>query len=246
VRNVDHWKATKVVRNSHGFRPSSDPAFLGIHSRLVASCQLEHYQQAIQRFASGDLLDLGCGYVPFYEVYKDRVASVTCVDWVNSFHKNDFLDYSMDLNEPLLLPAESFDTVLLTDVLEHIFRPLQLLREIPRLLRSKGRCIIGVPFFYWLHEQPYDFHRYTEFALRRMCEDVGLKIESLTAYGGAPEIIADIIGKCLSSAKLARTARLHAASCGAMLKLRPIRELSKKSATLFPLGYVLVAEKSSN
>ena len=244
MKNVDRWKPTKVIHGTDGFRPSSDPHFLGVASRLVASCQIQHYQRVIQQCASGRLLDLGCGYVPYYELYKDLVEEVVCVDWENSVHKNEFLDYLMDLNKPFSLESESFDTVLLTDVLEHIYQPAQLLSEVARVLRRGGHCIIGVPFFYCLHERPFDFHRYTEFALRKMCEGAGLEIKFLTPYGGAPEIVIDIIGKCIASAKLGGICRIYTASCGAMLKLRPFRALSRKTATLFPLGYTLAAQKS--
>jgi SAM-dependent methyltransferase len=197
----------------------------------------------IQQYASGRLLDLGCGYVPYYELYKDSVEDVVCVDWENSLHKNEFLDYLMDLNKPLSLESDSFDTVLLTDVLAHIYQPVQLLSEVARVLRRGGYVIIGVPFFYWLNERPSDFYRYTEFALRQMCEGVGLEIKSLNPYGGAPEIVIDVIGKCIASAKLGGICRIYTASCCAMRKLKPFRALSQKTATLFPLGYTLAAQK---
>jgi SAM-dependent methyltransferase len=245
MRNVDRWKPTKVIHDAQGFHPSSDTHFLGVASRLVASCQVQHYRRVIQQHAAGRLLDLGCGYVPYYELYKDQVQEVVCVDWENSAHKNEFLDFLMDLNMPLSLESESFDTVLLTDVLEHIYKPAQLLSEVARVLRQGGHCIIGVPFLYWLHESPVDFHRYTEFALRKMCGDAGLEIESLTPYGGAPEIVVDIIGKCIATAKLDMICRMYTAWCDAALKLRPCRALSRKTAALFPLGYTLAARKVS-
>jgi SAM-dependent methyltransferase len=244
MKNTDRWKPTKVVHGTNGFQPSPDSHFLGVGSRLVASFQIQHYQQLIHQYASGRLLDLGCGYVPYYEVYKDLVEDVVCVDWENSLHKGEFVDYIMDLNKPLSLESESFNTVLLTDVLEHIYQPLQLLAEVARVLHPGGHVIVGVPFFYWLHECPYDFHRYTEFALRRMCEDSGLEIKSLNPYGGALEIVADVIGKCIASAKLGRICRIYTASCCTILKLTPLRALSQKTARLFPLGYALVAQKS--
>jgi SAM-dependent methyltransferase len=159
MRHLENWKPTTVVRGRNGFQPSSDPRFLSISSRLVARCQFQRLERLIQRCASGDMLDLGCGYAPYFEIYKELVDSIVCVDWENSAHKNDLLDYVMDLNCPLSFEDESFDTILLTDVLEHIYEPARLLSEVGRILRRGGHCIIGVPFFYWLHERPFDFHR---------------------------------------------------------------------------------------
>jgi SAM-dependent methyltransferase len=244
MRNVNRWKPTKVVRGAHGFQPSPDPRFVAVSSRLMVSCLINHYQRVIQDYASGQLLDLGCGFVPFYELYKDLVSDVTCVDWENSLHKNEFLDHFMDLNKPLSLESRSFDTVLLTDVLEHIYKPAHLLSEVARVLRPAGHVIIGVPFLYGLHEEPFDFHRYTEFCLRQMCSDVGLQIKSLTPYGGVPEILMDITGKCLIEARLNRLCGIQVAISRALMKLKVVQAVSRRTASGFPLGYVLAAQKS--
>lgn len=243
MRNADRWRATKVVSGSKGFRPSPDPRQVAISSRLMVTCLIEHYLPVIRQYATGHLLDLGCGFVPYYEFYKDLVRKVTCVDWEHSLHKNEFLDYYMDLNRPLALESQSFDTVLLTDVLEHIYQPVQLLSEVARVLRPAGRLIMGVPFLYGLHEEPFDYHRYTEFTLRQMCKDQGLEVISLTPYGGAPEILMDNTAKCLTEAKLNSLATLYSAFCLALMKLNIVRTISRKTAYAFPLGYTLAAQK---
>lgn len=244
MRNVDRWKATKVVSGAKGYRPSADPALVAVSSRLMVTRLIEHYQPTIRKYASGHLLDLGCGFVPYYEFYRDLVSDVTCVDWENSLHKNEFLDHFMDLNQPLTLASESYDTVLLTDVLEHIYQPAQLFSEVARVLRVSGRLIMGVPFLYGLHEEPFDFHRYTEFTLRQMCKDHGLEVLSLTPYGGAPEVLMDIFGKCLEEAKLGGITRLYSSFCLRLAELKLVRSLSRKTNNAFPLGYTLVAQRS--
>jgi SAM-dependent methyltransferase len=243
MKTQENWRPTKVVRGRKGFEPSADPSDLSVSSRIVASCQIQYYQRALEQHAHGRLLDLGCGYVPYYELYKSSVDEVICVDWENSLHKNEFLDYFMDLSKPLTIESESFDTVLLTDVLEHIYQPLQLLSEVVRVLRRGGHVIIGVPFFYWLHESPFDFHRYTEFALRRMCADLKLEIKSLYPYGGMPEIVIDIAGKCIASARPAMLCKIYTSFFIKVLALKPVRRISLRTAKAFPLGYTLVAQK---
>ncbi len=245
MRNVERWKPTKVVSGAKGFRPSPDPRLVAVSSRLMVTCLIEHYEPAIRKYASGHLLDLGCGFVPFYEFYRHLVTAVTCVDWENSLHKNEFLDHFMDLNQPLMLESQSFDTVLLTDVLEHIYRPALLFSEVARVLRPAGKLIMGVPFLYGLHEEPFDYHRYTEFTLRQMCHDHGMEVLSLTPYGGAPEIVMDITGKCLAEAKLSRMTRMYSALCLRLVKLGIVRSLSRKTRSAFPLGYVLAAQKAN-
>lgn len=185
---------------------------------------------------------MGCGHVPYYEIYRPFVKNVICVDWPNSRHEAEFLDLAADLNDPLPFASESFDTVLLTDVLEHIFRPAELISEAARILRPDGKAIIAVPFLYWVHEQPHDFYRFTEFALRRMCDESGLAIVRLVPYGGAPEVLVDVAGKCLNG-RLRSMCGIYSAAMSVVLGLRPFRYVSTRTAPLFPLGYILVAEK---
>ena len=244
MRNVDQWKPTRVIPGPRGWRPSSDPALVSPSSRVVADCLIRHYQKAIEQHATGRLLDLGCGHVPYYGIYRDRVDETVCVDWADTRHKNAFLDHEADLNLGLpFLEDDRFHTVLLTDVLEHIYKPAALTGEIHRVLRPGGHLILGVPFLYWIHEDPHDFHRYTEFALRRLCADAGLGVLQLEAYGGAPEVLADIGGKALMAMRLGRLCGVQAAICRVLLGLGPQRRLSAATSGHFPLGYVLVARK---
>jgi SAM-dependent methyltransferase len=242
MRNAETWYPTKAIRAKGGFKASDDPRVLHAGSKIAATCHIQKYHDAIKDYASGCLLDMGCGNAPYYEMYRHLVQDIVCIDWPNSRHKTDFLDHEVDLNEPLPFSSESFDTVLLTDVLEHIFRPIQLVTEIARVLRYGGNVIIGVPFFYCLHEQPYDFYRYTEFALAKMCLDSGLTIVQLDPSAGVPEILADITSKCLAE-KAPSLCGAYSAMCSALLRLKPFRSLSQRTARLFPLGYVVVASK---
>jgi SAM-dependent methyltransferase len=108
------------------------------------------------------LLDLGCGKVPFYARYREYVSETVCVDWSNSLHGNGHVDAECDLTQELPFADASFDTILLSDVLEHIPAPERLWREMARLLKPGGELLSSVPFFYWLHEEPYDYYRYTK------------------------------------------------------------------------------------
>ncbi len=73
--------------------------------------------------------------------------------------------------------------------------PEQLWKEMPRILSRNGKIIMNVPFYYNLHDQPYDYYRYTEFALRRFVEMSGLRVVLLESIGGVPEVMTDIFAK---------------------------------------------------
>lgn len=195
--------------------------------------------------ASGRLLDLGCGKAPLYGVYKTLATEVTCVDWGNSLHQTTHLDQEADLTQPIDLPDQAFDTIILSDVLEHIPVPLDLCREVARLLAPGGKLIMNVPFYYPLHETPYDFYRYTEFALRRFMDDSGMSVIHLEPIGGAVEIVSDIVSKSIMKLPIGgfRAARALQALAWWFARTRLGARLSKKTSTQFPLGYFMVAER---
>lgn len=211
----------------------------------MADLIAQAYERAIRAHARGRLLDMGCGHVPLYGVYRDLVKENICVDWANTLHSNIHVDHEVDLAGKLPFEDGTFDTILLTDVLEHLAEPVRATGEAARLLHSGGKLIIGVPFFYLVHEAPHDYHRYTEFALRRMCEINGLTVVELEAYGGFSEILLDLTGKGLEHLPnplpvLLRP--LHRVAC--VINRAPlIRKFSDRSKRAFPLGYVVVAEK---
>ena len=244
MKNVEQWHETKFVNTPRGLRASRE---VGRGSRVIADIVAEWYERAIRTHARGRLLDMGCGHVPLYGVYRDLVTENICIDWANSPHSSGHLDFEVDLGGKLPFEDASFDTVLLTDVLEHLAEPAEAIRETARVLRTGGKLIIGVPFFYWLHEEPNDYHRYTEFALRRMCTLGGLNVVDLQAYGGLPEVLLDLTAKGINFAPRPLRAVLwpfHMAA--AWLDTTPfVRKLSDQHKRSFPLGYVVVAEKPS-
>jgi SAM-dependent methyltransferase len=59
------------------------------------------------------------------------------------------------------LASESVDAVLIQAVLEHVLDPVQVVREIRRVLRPDGLVYAETPFLQQVHAGPYDFIRYT-------------------------------------------------------------------------------------
>jgi hypothetical protein len=114
-----------------------------------------------------------------------------------------------------------------------------------RILSRNGKIIMNVPFVYWLHEQPHDYYRYTEFALRRFVEISGLRLIQLRSIGGAPEILADVLAKnILRLPMLGPRVALFIQWCAwAFIKTSIGKRVSAGTSRLFPLGYFLIAEK---
>jgi SAM-dependent methyltransferase len=97
--------------------------------------------------------------------------------------------YVCDLRQ---IPVEDarFDVVLFNQVMEHVPDPLAVLAELDRVMKPGGRMIYSAPLFYEEHETPYDFYRYTQYAVRHLFASAGFEIERLDWLEGYYSTIA--------------------------------------------------------
>jgi SAM-dependent methyltransferase len=147
----------------------------------------------------------------------------------------------------------SFATVLLLDVLEHVPDPESALAEVARVLAPGGRLLLTVPFLYPIHDDPYDFQRYTRNGLRVVLERSGLQVVQLQAHGHAAETAALAANLALSKSVLdAIRQRRVFALAGLLLPLWvPLCNLMSWCVArispddgFMPLGYSVVATKA--
>jgi SAM-dependent methyltransferase len=230
MENVNKWRPTKALFKNGVLVPNLPAIYGGSYHTI--KIQLQVYQSILSKYAKGDLIDLGCGRVPYFECYRNNVSKVVCADRV----ANEFTDTTIDLNSPYPWESASFDTVLLSDVINHIYDFRNLISECSRILRPGGNLIVFTPFLYWISEAPYDFHRFTRFALERNCEEHHLKVAELFSYGSQRDVIVDFIFK-----------RWHSRLSFPVLKAFSDLFFSKHAINYdfqpFPLGYALVATK---
>lgn len=241
MQHQDDWQPSKYLPADTGAW-RVNPAYVVPASWFFCDRVIEAYARVIGAHARGRLLDAGCGDVPYYGLYRDRVDETTCIDWPGTSHGTAHIDQYVDLNGRLPFDDQRFDTVLLTDVLEHIARPGELLGEVARVLAPGGTAIVTVPFFYWVHEAPYDYYRYTEHGLTALCGAAGLTVLELAPYGGYPDVLLDLLSKGLVHGP--GFGRLFAGVGRRVAATGAYRRLAARTAAAFPLGYVLVAGRS--
>jgi SAM-dependent methyltransferase len=133
---------------------------------------------------TGKLLDLGCGRKPYQEIYDRYMDSSLGIDVEQTLHKNDKIDKFYD-GKNIPYEDSTFDFILCTEVLEHVEHPAKMIGEMNRVLKPDGIILMTTPFLQILHETPYDFYRYTPFALRSLVEEGGFELKSITGFSGA-------------------------------------------------------------
>ncbi|MGY0575775.1 class I SAM-dependent methyltransferase [Bradyrhizobium sp. RDM12] len=236
MRNQDQWKPTKFVLTGPGWRASRDPAQVSPASRLVADIVARRYEDLIPKHVRGRLLDHGCGRLPLYGMYKDLASEVIAVDWGNSLHPTEHMDETHDLNQPMPFASGSFDTIISSDVVEHLWNPVGVMSELARVLKPGGKIILNTPFNYWVHEAPHDYFRWSRYAIEELAERAGLHVVERLSCGGPKEVLADVAFKILLRVSI------KAVSFVDMIA-RPILSTEETGDSPFTLGNIAVLEK---
>lgn len=134
---------------------------------------------------SGKVLDLACGVMPYKEyLLSDKVEDYIGIDLEpTEYHhdvKPDFYWNGIDIP----LENSSVDFVLATEFLEHYFDTAAILKEIKRVLKPGGVFFFTVPGIWPLHEAPYDYHRFTPFALEEHFKKSKFSLWEIKPLGG--------------------------------------------------------------
>jgi SAM-dependent methyltransferase len=124
----------------------------------------------------GRVLDVGCGQRPYEALVPAREYVGVDID-SEVTRRLARADVFYD-GKVLPFADGSFDAVLCSQVLEHVFTPAEFLTEIRRVLRPGGGLLLATPFVWDEHEQPHDFGRYSSFGLRALLERNGFVVEA--------------------------------------------------------------------
>ena len=146
---------------------------------------------------NGDLLDVGCGKMPYKDfiLNNSSVKKYSGLDLEGGKIYDDSVkpDYYWD-GKTMPFKAKTFQTILLTEVLEHCTEPETVLKECLRVLKDDGILFFTVPFIWNLHEVPHDEYRYTPFSLQRHLKNSGFVEIEIQATGGWHAAMALMLG----------------------------------------------------
>lgn len=140
----------------------------------------------------GRLLDFGCGGGAFLKRMADRGWKVTGLDAAVGAGRAVQEELGLrvltgSLPHPDLLPC-SFDVVTMWQSLEHVHRPLGVLRQAYQVLVPGGKLVVATPNveslpFYWFGpawfglDLPRHLTHFTPKTLRAMLETAGFRVE---------------------------------------------------------------------
>lgn len=147
----------------------------------------------------GTFLDMGCGIQPYRALITSapsRVERYVGMDLAGN-PISGYMKLAPDLlwdGSTIPLPAQSVDSAMATEVLEHCPDPAAILAEAYRVLRPGGFFFLTVPFLWPLHDVPHDEYRYTPFAMERLLRTAGFHDVKLVPLGGWNASLAQMLG----------------------------------------------------
>lgn len=158
----------------------TDQKFEKYHTYLLKRSRLSwlyrrwYLYPSLAKYLKGEVLDIGCGIGDFLSFWRNAIG----VD-VNPYNVSycqsrglkaihvDFLPYPFE--------DQSFDGVVLDNVLEHIENPRPILKEIRRVLKKNDFFIVGVPGNRGYASDPDHKIFYDEKRLVNLLQDYGFK-----------------------------------------------------------------------
>lgn len=154
---------------------------------------LEASLNQCREFVRGDLLDVGCGRKPYKDTYFSGATSYVGLDFATPTNQPDVVGSALDI------PFEDgcFDTVVSTEVLEHVPDPLRALREMFRITKPGGHLILTTPMYWPRHEIPHDYFRYPYDGLLHLLQESGYETVRMFNRGNAYAFLGQVVQHAL-------------------------------------------------
>lgn len=101
-------------------------------------------------------------------------------------------DIKGDLRQ-IPLEDNSVDMIICIQVLEHLPEPWKVIKEYSRILKPNGFLFMSLPHSVPIHQEPYDFYRYTKYGVEFLLNDNNFKIHFIKPqFGNAYKIANDL------------------------------------------------------
>ncbi len=138
----------------------------------------------LEKLPPGVVLDIGAKFSPYREHIPYTRYLTLDVDASNN------PDLCCDVHD-IEWESDYFDTIVATEVLEHLYDPQRAVREWWRVLKPGGTCVGSTRFMYIYHPDPHDYYRFSEDGLRYLFRD--FSSTAIYAHGNGAQVIWHII-----------------------------------------------------
>lgn len=133
-----------------------------------------------KKFKKAQILDIGCayGYVLNLLPKNSNMFGLDISEHAINTAKKNFKDITFkvgNVEEKIPFPANSFDIIILNDVIEHLENPQKALENIKKILKKDGILYITTPNLNLLRKKLFGFadkmeHHISLFSHKNLCE----------------------------------------------------------------------------
>ena len=138
------------------------------------------------------------------------------------------------------------DSIISIDVLEHVPNPDKFIAEMYRVLKPGGNIILSTPFFFYLHEEPNDYFRFSKYGLEILFLRNGFSIIEVTPIAGVISIfgilLSILITRIFKNTQLLLKAMLRINKFIQLRLLAPLDAILDKNKR-FAQGHFIIAKK---
>ena len=209
--NYNHWlrKAYGFIKegylaHKYGYHIDTIPLWkrflsMAIYFNPARRSDLDFSVMYLPAQPGGRVLEVGCGSGKMLKVMKDLDWCVEGVDFdpvAVENAKSKGLNVRLGNLEAQEYPESHFDANIMSHLIEHVYKPLQLVKECYRILKPGGTLVIATPnSSSWGHriygkdwrglETPRHLYVYTISSLSRLAESEGFQtIKKWTSIRG--------------------------------------------------------------
>lgn len=194
--NIDRWlrlkRGTSKVKNEDSKvdrlstyiinKRNDNYIFYTFYHKVLLRC--------FDKYVTGKLLDVGCGNKPYLKYLLPLTCEyVGCDIEQSSLKRVDIICSAKSIS----IESNTFDTVISTQVLEHIDEPAEMISECFRVLKNNGYFVMSTNLMWPVHGEPYDFYRFTKYGLIYLFEKTGFKVCECCACGGKWAMVGQMI-----------------------------------------------------
>ena len=160
---------------------------------------LERHGRPSSGILNRTALDVGCGRQPFRRQIEELGFAYAGSDVRQTPEESVDFVCAIDGEMPEELERSApFGLLIGTELMEHVADWEKAFSNLCRLTDAGGIIILTCPFFFPLHEEPYDFWRPTPHALRHFAARAGFRVIHCEKAGDAWDIIGTLMGCVLT------------------------------------------------
>jgi hypothetical protein len=142
----------------------------------VGRYYVETFLRRNSQYIIGRCLEFGEARYKSYFFNAEQYEVISIIDGPD-------VDYVADIHDAKSLPNIVFDSIICTQVFEHLAYPEKAAFSLFNLLKPNGVLLFTAPFTNQVHYCPTDYHRFTPECCRLILENAGFRIEEID-FGG--------------------------------------------------------------